>query len=101
MHYQAELDAFLHLRHVEKPESSMIGFYGSYLHGSTFNIILEYANGGTLEDYFRNIPPPVDGKDIFHVWSGLLQVWKALWTVHQVIFSDLEDSRTFQGYVTS
>lgn len=57
-YYKSETEAFKKLKH-QVDASDLIGFYGSYRQGNSYNIILEYANEGTLEDYFRNMEPPV------------------------------------------
>lgn len=61
----------------------MIGFCGSYIQGNTFNIILEFADQGTLEQYFRNTPPPVRGDDIMDFWKGMFRTIQALHCIHQ------------------
>ncbi|KAI9793927.1 MAG: hypothetical protein M1816_007179 [Peltula sp. TS41687] len=95
--YRNEVKAFAYLRNGHT-EPSMIGFYGSYVHDGTFNIILEYANQGTLEDYFQKVAPPCTGRDIYHFWRGLLEVIGALRMIHEVVFNDPENPQTFQGW---
>jgi serine/threonine protein kinase len=63
---------------------SIIKFYGSYIHGDEFNILLEYADKGTLEEYFKNESPPGRGVDIIKFWEALFQLIKALKTIHSV-----------------
>lgn len=62
----------------------LIGFYGSFRHGNSINMLLEYANGGTLEEYFREYPPPSRGVEIIDFWEGLSEVVKGLHTIHFV-----------------
>jgi serine/threonine protein kinase len=69
-------------------DPSIIGFYGSYAHGQTFNVILEYANEGTLEDYFANVPPPSTSRDIYTFWKGILPVLRGLEQLHDLEYSD-------------
>ena len=94
--YRNEVQAFLYL-HKAGPEPSIIGFYGSYVHNNTSNLILEYANEGTLEDYFRKVNPPSTGQDILHFWSGLLKILRALCRIHEVEFKDPGNPQIFQG----
>ena len=75
----------------------MIGFYGSYRHGESCNLILEYANEGTLEDYLQKCSPPTAGPDIYKFWSGLLGLIKALEAIHYIVSGD--SSPVLQGYV--
>ncbi|KAL9079836.1 MAG: hypothetical protein Q9157_001292 [Trypethelium eluteriae] len=48
-----------------RTESGIIGFYGSFEHREAFNVILEYANHDTLEEYMTTLPPPMKTEDIF------------------------------------
>jgi hypothetical protein len=75
----------------------MIGFYGSYRHGESCNLILEYANEGTLEDYLHKYVPPTAGPDIYQFWKGLLGLIKALEAIHYIVSEDF--SPALQGYV--
>ena len=76
------MDAFRRLKN--KSDGSLIGFYGSYLQGQTYNVILEYADKGTLEQFFQNTVPPVNGEDIISLWNGLFMIIKALKCIHDV-----------------
>lgn len=91
--YQAEVDAFLRLRK-HKDLHSFIGFFGSFEQGQTFNIILQYAAGGTLEDFFQSNEPPRTPQDIFAFWRGLMEILHGLKFIHQV--KDFENSRNSQ-----
>jgi len=95
-YYENEKNAFMYLRTTGRPDPSLIGFYGSYVHDGTFNIILEYAKEGTLEDYFQNISPPSSGQDITKLWDGLLRLIGALSRIHEVVSAE-EDGEIFQG----
>jgi len=65
-------------------DDCIIRFFGSYRHGNTFHIILEYANQGTLEDFFQNVTPPTNPDDIYVFWCNILQLLCALTTLHNV-----------------
>lgn len=67
-----------------KHAESIRRFCGSYIHGDEFNIILEHADKGSLEDYFRNESPPSSGPDILGFWEGLFQLIKGLKAIHSV-----------------
>jgi serine/threonine protein kinase len=73
----------------------VIRFLGSFTHGATFNIILEYANGGTLENYFRQFPPPSLSRDIHHFWESLLRLISVLTYLQNLKFYD---NSVYQGY---
>lgn len=48
------------------------------------NIILEYADKGSLEDYFRNESAPSRGVDIIKFWESMFQLIKGLKAIHSV-----------------
>ena len=62
--------------------SHIIGFYGSFVWAGTYNILLEYADKGTLEDYFESTERPSTGRDITNFWDGLLNILGALKAIH-------------------
>lgn len=74
--------------------ASVIGFYGSYIHGDSYNILLEFADKGNLEEYFRNESPPSNREDIVKFWEGLFQLIKALRAIHST-----DAGPIFQGSV--
>lgn len=80
-------------------DHSMIGFYGSFIQDGTFNILLEYADGGTLEDYFQMAREPSSGEEILKFWQALFGIIKALDKIHDVRSSDPYGPQIFQGYV--
>lgn len=48
------------------------------------NIILEYADKGSLEDFFRNESAPSRGIDIIKFWESMFQLIKGLKAIHSV-----------------
>lgn len=74
------MNGFRSVKHVD----SIIRFYGSYIHGDESNVILEHADKGSLEEYFKNETPPSRGLDIIKFWENLFQLIKALKAVHSV-----------------
>jgi serine/threonine protein kinase len=77
-HYNQEVRGFNALRHPE----SIIGFYGSYIHGDDYNILLEFADKGSLKEYFQRETPPSRGDDIIKFWARLFELIKALKAIH-------------------
>ena len=69
-------------------EPGVIGFYGSYKHGESWNIILEYANEKTLEDCFSKHTMPRTGLRIYEFWEGLLSLNRALERIHDQVYND-------------
>ncbi len=79
-HYDSEVAAFQKLG----PTSSIIEFYGSYIQGNSFNILLEFADKGSLAQYFREEAPPTTGEEIIKFWEGIFMLGQALAAIHQV-----------------
>ena len=78
--YKQEVNGFRSVKHAD----SIIKYYGSYIHGNEFNILLEYADKGSLEDYFQTESPPSRGVDIIKFWESLFQLIKGLKAIHSV-----------------
>jgi len=72
----------------EKVEENIVTFHGSWQQGDTFNILLEYADKGSLSDYFQKVPPPQEGKDIVMFWKSFIEVVKALCRIHELRVED-------------
>lgn len=76
--YKQEVKNFSNSKHSE----SIIRFHGSYIHGDSYNILLEFADKGSLDEYFQKQMPPSRGRDIIKFWDSLLQLIKALKAIH-------------------
>ncbi|CZR62093.1 uncharacterized protein PAC_11990 [Phialocephala subalpina] len=87
-YYNNETAAFRRLKH---QDSNLIGFYGSFCQGNTFNIILEYADKGTLERYFKDCRPPIQSEDIINFWDGLFKNIWAVGRIHNLDFRNIEE----------
>lgn len=97
-YYHSEIEAFKKIK--KHPGSSnLITFYGGYQQGKTYNLILEYADKGSLENYFSETIPPADGKAIVNFWSGLFGIIGALKAIHDVEISHMEGPQVLQRYV--
>jgi serine/threonine protein kinase len=78
-YYYYEIEAFKFLMAQKKREENIITFYGSWRQGTNnYNVLLEYADQGTLVDYFERTEPPTVENDRLQFWSALLDVVKAL-----------------------
>lgn len=91
--------AFRRARDVKSP--NLMGFYGSFTQEQTFNIILEYANGGILEDYFRSTPPPSTARDRISFWRRSLMSTFSLKAIHEMDSENPVEGRIFHGYATN
>ena len=98
-YYKNEVQAFLRLRTDGKPERSVVEFFGSFLHGDTYNIILEYADKGTLEDYFQdpNTIRPSNGRDILSFWDQFTRLFNGLKTIHEPPEHGSKGPQIFRG----
>lgn len=73
--------------------STIIGFHGSFVHGDVPVIVLEYAEYGSLEDFYRTIEPPQDGHAIIHLWRAVLQLCSGLCAIHNISPVNQDDER--------
>lgn len=65
------------------PSPSMVRYFGSFSYQDSYNVLLEYADGGTLDHYFENQAPPSQGSDIIAFWRSYFEVTKALARLHE------------------
>ena len=98
--YTAERDAFMTLRLGGMPSPFLIGYYGSFVDKYSYNIILEYADRGSLETFMRETDAPSTARDMVMFWDRLCNIMHGLAHIHDVP-SDI-DSRppVMIGYVT-
>ena len=82
-YFDNEVDAFKKLATKDQKDQSLIRYLGSYKQCDTHNILLEYADLGTLEDYFKKNTPPSLGEDIVMFWGRLFSILKALSRIHE------------------
>ncbi|KLO81247.1 uncharacterized protein LW93_4821 [Fusarium fujikuroi] len=86
--YKAETGVYLKLsaknnKYITKYFAS-ISFQGK----RKYIIVLEYAAGGSLRDFFRNTPPPVSPSEFRLLWSRLLKLLDALHVLHDLYRPD-------------
>lgn len=97
--YTNEVAAFQRLKGHKnlKDASYVIGYYGSFVHGETRHILLEYADKGDLERYFMQVVPPDNGEDILSFWEGMFNIVRALMDIHTTRRQSSPDAPVFQG----
>ncbi|KUJ07011.1 uncharacterized protein LY89DRAFT_375144 [Mollisia scopiformis] len=78
--YTKEVNGFRSVKHAD----SIIKFYGSYILGNDRNILLEYADKGSLEHFFQKETPPSHGGEVIKFWEGLFGLIKGLKAIHSV-----------------
>ena len=81
--FEREKAAFERLNGGSKPPANIIGFHCSFIRDGTYNLILEYADSGTLRDFMRVKPPPSRGEDIITFWRNLCGLLSGLQTIHE------------------
>ena len=96
--YAREVEAFRRLQK-QGGDTGIIGFHGSFTRGDEHHVLLEYADKGTLEDYFKNETPPVDPEEIINFWKALFKILDALSRIHNTIRGGAGGPHI--GYVTS
>lgn len=78
--YTREINA---LRSI-KDSDSIIKFYGSFELRGEAHILLEFADKGTLHQFFRNEAPPSRGGDIIDFWENILKLINGLRAIHSI-----------------
>lgn len=96
INYNNERAAFSLLRG-SKPHPHIVCYYGSFRHSDTFNIILEYADRGDLEQYLQNTNPPSNAADIVNLWEGMSGLLLALLKIHGLQLDSAKGPRTMTG----
>ncbi|TQS36500.1 hypothetical protein Golomagni_03046 [Golovinomyces magnicellulatus] len=96
--YARNINAFRSIRNVD----GIIKFYGSFQHRQESHILLEYADKGTLSEFFRTEAPPNRAADIVNFWANLLKLLKGLKTIHSLNDknSELTATRSHQNICT-
>lgn len=97
-YFSNEVSAFQKLQR-EGKDPNIIGFHGSFTQNGTFNVLLEFADKGTLEEYFEKTSPPSSGEDVIKFWRGLFKILRALNMIHNVPKGESDGPQFFQGYL--
>ena len=97
-YYRNEVNGFLNPNVRGGFSTNIIGFHGSFIWHGTYNVLLEYADRGTLEQYFDTAQSPSSGEGITKVWRELCKLLPALAAIHGGQPSDSTAASRFQGY---
>jgi serine/threonine protein kinase len=91
--FEREIAIYVNL----KPESFkyIINYFGSFQQGDKRTVILEYADGGNLLDFFRRVPHPRSLNDHTALWENLIELLQGLYLVHNLTLD--EGSWQFRG----
>jgi serine/threonine protein kinase len=97
--YKAERKAHMSLRLNGKPSPHIIACYGGFIHGNSYNLILEYADGGTLETFMRKTKPPSTIEDVLFFWDRLSDITHGIMCIHQTSRIESSPSQRLNGWV--
>ena len=87
------------LRWAGKPSPHIIAYYGGFIHGNSYNIILEYADQGTLETFMRKTKSPASAEHSLLLWDRLFDITHGIMTIHGEIGNESSASQILSGYV--
>lgn len=100
-HIETEIEAFVRIGSSEAIVTCYGGLKQESQQGPAFALILEYADCGTLEDFFQNDSPPSTQKDMIAFWENLNRIALALYDVHVVHIPALQKRKgeeVWNGY---
>ncbi|KAK9796180.1 putative Protein kinase domain-containing protein [Seiridium cardinale] len=93
--YRTEIEALTMLS--QSPSDNLITFYGSFRKDGHATLILEFADAGNLDEFYRNNPPPTTAADISLFWARLLQSLSGLDRIHQLMSVGINNKNIIQG----
>lgn len=100
-YFENERDAFRRLRSSDEPPANIIEYYGIFVRGGTYNLILQFADQGTLEDYIANHPEPQSISDITTFSGRLLDVMRGPGQIHGTKAPAWDGPHILLGYLDS
>lgn len=97
--YETERKAYMNLRWAGKPSPHIISYYGGFVHGNSYNIILEYADKETLESFMEKTDPPSTVEDTLLFWNRFFDVTHGIMTIHGLTRNESSASQILNGYL--
>jgi hypothetical protein len=76
----------------EHEYSNVVGYYGCFEQDHTYNIILQYADGGNLWDFLKDEDPPKTWEELWRFWKSFSSILDGLHAIHQCAMGKLEKS---------
>ncbi|KAL8718573.1 MAG: hypothetical protein Q9225_004303 [Loekoesia sp. 1 TL-2023] len=98
--HKAERDAYMKLRWAGRPSPNIIAFYGWFTQGNSHNLILEYADQGTLESFMKRTVAPSHVEDVLLFWERLTSVMHGIQSIHGKIGNLRSASQILNGLET-
>lgn len=80
----------------ERGNDHIVRYYGSFTQNNTFNLLLQFVDGGNLLDFFNSKEPPRESDDIQNFWESLFRIFKGLYCVHKLMLN-AGDSSEYRG----
>lgn len=99
--HKIEREAYTNLRLAGLPSPNIVAFYGSFIQDASYNLILEYADGGNLETFMKRTPKPESVEDILLFLDRLVNIVHGVQCIHGRIGNTGSASQVLNGYVLS
>ncbi|CAG8948909.1 hypothetical protein HYFRA_00002035 [Hymenoscyphus fraxineus] len=78
MYYEKETKAFETIG----SDAHIVRYFGSFKRGNSLNVLLEYADKGTLDEFFEKQHHPTSGLKIIRFWEEMFKITRALAKLH-------------------
>jgi len=95
-YYENETAAFNKVGSGPSSDNNIIKHYGSFIRGDTFNLLLEYADKGTLRKVFAE-EAPTSSENIIRFWEQIFKLMHSLDCIHKVKSFVPGGPQIFQG----
>lgn len=81
--FEREAKAFRQVTDAARITPGLTECYGTFEYRGVFAIVLEYADGGTLEDFFQQEEPPDPGEQTLAFWNSIFLLLTGLSRIHE------------------
>ncbi|KAL6717939.1 hypothetical protein ACLMJK_004024 [Lecanora helva] len=81
-YFDSETNALRELFRGNDPATNVIRLYYSFVRDDVYNLILEYADKGTLEEWMKTTEPPNTGTEIRIFWQRFFELLRGLSAIH-------------------
>ncbi|KAK5064908.1 hypothetical protein LTR84_000742 [Exophiala bonariae] len=95
--YRNELEALKTLSLNKNASKSIVKFYGSFTQQDSHHVILEYADQGTLRDFYQKFSHPKMENDVTDFWEHLFNLAVGLRQIHHIELLEGDHTSTFHG----
>lgn len=81
-HFENERSAFQALRSSKIADPHLVQLLATFQKDGDLNLIMEYANGGDLEQYFGYTNPTSSNEELNEFWESIFHILEALQAIH-------------------